>query len=368
VAAGTRSELLKLAPVVAALDHRGATVEVIRTGRPADARLAREGLGSDVAGVHARWTPSGDDPAQTAGILEHAMRHLTASPPDLVVIQGDSTSAALVAVAARRAGLAVAHVEAGLRSGEPQSQGELHRRMIASLATIHLAPTAGAAANLTTEGVPLHRIHVVGNPICDALVDADVERVPVADRRGILFTAHRVANVDHFDRLEAVVEIARRLALLAPVTFPLHPRTAVRLVETELIERLEAASVVLTEPMTHRELLRTMAGSRLVVTDSGGLQEEASWFGVPVVVLRTSTPRPEGVEVGQAVLVGLDVHHAVDAARHLFTDERQEAIEALPCPYGDGRASPRIAEILFTRWREGALEVDQRHSSLQVAR
>ena len=161
-------------------------------------------------------------------------------------------------------------------------------------------------------------------------------------------TAHRATNVDDPVRLQGLVDSITGLAdSVGTVTFPVHPRTDARLRAAGLRSALEHhRDVVLTAPLRYREMLDAVAGARVVVTDSGGLQEEASWLGVPVVVLRRSTPRWEGVLDGTTALVGVDPDRAVAAARRFATDSEQERVAAVPCPYGDGQVGPRVARLL----------------------
>jgi UDP-N-acetylglucosamine 2-epimerase (non-hydrolysing) len=191
----------------------------------------------------------------------------------------------------------------------------------------------------------------MGNPVIDTLVARGVTARPVAERDGVLVTAHRPTNVDDPARLGRLVAVIRRLAdEVGPVTFPVHPRTARRLEETGLAADLEHPGVTVTAPLDYDTLLATLASARLAVTDSGGIQEEAAYLGVPVVVLRASTPRWEGVEAGTTTLAGLaddDVAARVhQAAIAHASPEGQARAAALPCPYGDGTTGVRVAEIL----------------------
>ena len=192
---------------------------------------------------------------------------------------------------------------------------------------------------------------VVGNPVIDTLVARGVPRVPVARRAGVLVTAHRPTNVDDPVRLARLVGVVRALAeQVGPVTFPVHPRTAARLEATGLGAQLEHPGVTLTGPVGYDVLLGALASARLAVTDSGGIQEEAAHLGVPVVVLRGSTPRWEGVEAGTTTLATLADDGAaaavLAAAEEHTTDGAQQRADELPCPYGDGTTGRRIAEIL----------------------
>ena len=345
---GTRPEVIKLAGVVSALRDRGHLVRCIATGQHEDPRMYADvfaGLGLE---PDAAWRLDGSEGERVGGLLANAFRELDETHPDAVLVLGDTYTAPVMALAARRYGAGVIHLEAGLRSFNERSMEESNRRVVAALATLHLAPTRLAARFLREEGVPSARIRVVGNPVIDVLREAGVPRVAVADRRGVLVTAHRATNVDDPDRLRTLVDLVEDLGVAhGPVLFPLHPRTKARLEASHLLPRLAAIpGVRCTEPLPFSELLPALAASRVVVTDSGGLQEEASWFGIPTVIMRTTTPRWEGVELGAARLTGLDREQVRAAVAEFWPDAAQRRVDALPCPYGDGRTAQRVATLL----------------------
>jgi UDP-N-acetylglucosamine 2-epimerase (non-hydrolysing) len=251
------------------------------------------------------------------------------------------------------------HLEAGLRSFNAQSVEEGNRRLVSSLAALHLAPTDLAARMLDAEGVPANRVRVVGNPVTDSLRNFGPKRRPVAQRAGAVVTLHRPTNVDDPDRLTEFVALIKRLgAELGAVRFPVHPRTRDRLVRSKLLHEVATApGVTLEAPLRYGEMLEAIASSRVIITDSGGLQEEASWYGVPVVVLRKTTPRWESVLSGASTLVGADINRAIDAVHVYVTDDEQARVAKLKCPYGDGRVAARVAGILSHPSTEGLLEV-----------
>jgi UDP-N-acetylglucosamine 2-epimerase (non-hydrolysing) len=348
VAVGTRPEVVKLAPVVAALRATGHRVRCVATGQHADPRLAAQlftELGCPPDDV---WRLDGDEGDRVGGLLSHAYRELAGHRPDAVVVLGDTYTAPLVAMAARRAGVGVVHVEAGLRSFNELSMEETNRRMLAVLATVHLAPTELARTFLLQEGVDPRRVRVVGNPVLDAVRLAGVGRVPLDRRTGVLVTAHRATNVDDPARLATLVSVVEGLARRhGPVLFPVHPRTRDRLEAAGWWAGLTAVpGVRLVDPLGYLDLLQALAASRLVVTDSGGVQEEASYLGVPVVVMRSTTPRWEGVENGAAVLSGLDEGRVLAAAAQYDDPLELARVAALRCPYGDGHAGDKVVAVL----------------------
>jgi UDP-N-acetylglucosamine 2-epimerase (non-hydrolysing) len=348
---GTRPEVVKLAPVVAALQAAGHRVSVVDTGQHTDPALSSQlqetlGLTPD-----RRFALPTGQPARTGALHADAATAVAEFRPDVVLALGDTNTVPAYALAARAAGVPFAHVEAGLRSLNQRSVEEVNRRVAAAVAQLHFAPTARAAAFLAAEGVAAERVFVVGNPVIDTLVARGVAARPVGERDGVLVTAHRPTNVDDPERLARLVDVVRGLAdKVGPVLFPVHPRTAARLAGTGLDAALDHPGVTLTAPLDYDALLAALASSRLAVTDSGGIQEEAAYLGVPVVVLRSSTPRWEGVEAGTTTLAGLvDADAAtgvLDAAVAHASDEAQARAAALPCPYGDGTTGPRIAQVL----------------------
>jgi UDP-N-acetylglucosamine 2-epimerase (non-hydrolysing) len=359
VALGTRPEIVKLAVTVRLL-REVADVTVVATGQHFDTDMtdvffAELGVRPDI-----QFRLPRDPAARVGRILTDALRQLGTDRPDLVLVVGDTFTVPTYGLAARSLGIPFVHVEAGLRSFNLRSAEETNRRMGAAAAVLHFAPTELASTFLQREGVERQRIHVVGNPVLDTLRLRGVERRPPTARHGTLVTAHRASNVDNVERLAEFVTLLEQLAELAPpVLFPAHPRTVSRLRKAHLFGRLRWAGVEITEPLAYGEMLRHIAGASLVVTDSGGLQEEAAWYGVPAVVLRTSTPRWEGVTAGLATLVGMDSARAVAAARRALDHEVQEQVFRTPCPYGDGYTSERIVRVITDRRTVPLLSLDE---------
>jgi UDP-N-acetylglucosamine 2-epimerase (non-hydrolysing) len=346
---GTRPEIVKLAPIVETLSESGFQLRTLATGQHDDPALSDAffedlGLEPDV-----RWLLEGDTADRLATMVVKAERELAARAPDLVLLLGDTNTIPVFCLAARRHGVPVAHLEAGLRSWNERSMEEVNRKVAAACASLHFAPTNFAARCLLTEGIASERVQVVGNPVIDVLRRREIRPVRVSERSSIIFTAHRATNVDDPDRLGRLVELVHRLSRqVAPVNFPVHPRTQMRLAQYGLQNALEEDGIHILPPLPYDEMLAAVARSKLVVTDSGGLQEEAAYLGVPVIVLRRSTPRWEGVAAGTSVLVGLDLDVAIEAARHYLEPEVAARIAATPCPYGDGHTSERVAETLST--------------------
>jgi UDP-N-acetylglucosamine 2-epimerase (non-hydrolysing) len=346
VALGTRPEFVKMAPVLGALRQRGHVVITVATGQHYDKGLADDFFRELDLEIDERWELCGDEAARVGEILTRAYAAVADHRPDAVLVLGDTHTVPLFCLAARRQRVPVVHLEAGLRSFNEGSMEEVNRRVAAATATLHLAPTALAAEHLRAEGVDDRRIRVVGNPVIDAIRGFEIERRPFDARCGVVATFHRASNVDDPVRLRALVELLGRLQDdIGQVTFPVHPRTRRRLEETGLDQVLGGTGILACEPVPYSEMLALLAGSKVVVTDSGGLQEEAAWFGVPVVVLRNSTPRWESVVADIAVLVGTDIEAAMVAAKRLSTRSEAERVASTPCPYGEGDTAQRVVDV-----------------------
>jgi UDP-N-acetylglucosamine 2-epimerase (non-hydrolysing) len=269
--------------------------------------------------------------------------------PDWVLVQGDTTTAFVGAIAAFHRGIPVGHVEAGLRTGDlarPFPE-EANRRIIDVVSAALFAPTGLAAERLVGEGVPAERVHVTGNTGIDALLA--IERLCGSSVEGagdVLVTLHRRESFGQ--PVEEVCAALRDLAERFPAVrwiYPVHPNPNVKEVAHRVLAGL--VNVELHEPFDPIEMARRLRSCRLVLTDSGGLQEEAPVFGKPVLVLREMTERPEGVAAGVSLLVGTDRQRIVAETSRLLTDERAyQRMAQATNPYGDGRAAERIAAIL----------------------
>ncbi|MFI9234658.1 non-hydrolyzing UDP-N-acetylglucosamine 2-epimerase [Streptomyces sp. NPDC053079] len=271
--------------------------------------------------------------------------------PDVVVVQGDTTSALTGALAAFYEHIPVAHVEAGLRTGvlDNPFPEELNRRLIGRMARWHFAPTPRAAGHLTAEGVPDAEVFVTGNTVIDNLLwvlEQDTgTNLFRTDLRRVLVTLHRRENQG--DKMRAMGKALRQLADRGDVelVLPLHKSPAVR--EALLPELTGHPHIRVVEPLGYVDFSATLAGCDLVLTDSGGIQEESPSLGKPALVLRTTTERPEAVEAGAAKLVGTEPQAILDAAVHLLDDEEEyRRMATAGNPFGDGRATERIVAQL----------------------
>ncbi len=343
---GTRPEAIKLAPVAHALAERGVAPALVFTGQHPGLNAADLGLG----GVPAArlGCPGQEDPHGHVRTVTAALLPRLADSPDLLIVQGDTSSALGAALAGFTARVPVAHVEAGLRTHDPLLPWpeEEYRVAIDAQAELLFAPTDVAAANLRAEEVP-GKIHVTGNTSIDAVLaveaglpprDAEVRALP-----RILVTAHRRESWG--EGLQAIAAALRDLASDAEIDFVLHPNPHVAASMRELLGG--KPNIQLVEPCGHRELIDRMRGADLILSDSGGIQEEAPALGVPLLVLREKTERPEGIACGSARLVGTSAQRIVSETRLLFDDVPAMArMRERSFPYGDGDAAARIAEIV----------------------
>jgi UDP-N-acetylglucosamine 2-epimerase len=355
---GTRPELIKMAPVVRELRKsperfapRLCTTAQHR--EMLDQMHAVFGLKADLD-LDLMRADQGLNELSSRAFAE-LDRALAAEAPDLLLVQGDTTTAMVGALAAFHRRVPVGHVEAGLRTGDLERPfpEEANRRVIDLVADLCFAPTERSAGLLRGEGVPEARIHVTGNTVVDALqwISSLAASAGVEPARGeVLITVHRRESFGA--PLRAIFAAVRDLAEAFPdirFVYPVHRNPNVRGPAHELLGGLP--NLELHEPFDYLELVRHLRSARLVLTDSGGLQEEAPTFGKPVLVLRETTERPEGVEAGIAQLVGHDRARIVAAASRLLTDEAAYAAVATAVnPYGDGRAAERISAVL-ARWQ-----------------
>lgn len=357
---GTRPEAVKLAPVVNELKRRNTHVPRVVTSGQHRMMLDQVNELFDIVPDHdlglLRRGYSLDD--VLIGAVRGFSEYLDEHPVDAVVVQGDTTTAFAGALTAYHRQIPVVHVEAGLRTGDVYSPfpEEANRRFITTVAARHCAPTDLAARNLRHEHVPEHRITVTGNTVIDALMHAASRPVRLSDpvvenavqegRRVILVTAHRRESWD--EGIERVGRALAEVARLFPdvlVVVPLHGNPIVR--EAIVPAVFSAPNVVLTDALPYGELTRLLSRATLVVTDSGGIQEEAPSFDVPVVITRDTTERPELLDAGGGVLVGTHARRVVDAISALLTDETlHRRMASAASPFGDGHAASRVVDVV----------------------
>ncbi|HEY8313996.1 MAG TPA: UDP-N-acetylglucosamine 2-epimerase (non-hydrolyzing) [Candidatus Baltobacteraceae bacterium] len=363
---GTRPDTIKMAPVVHALEADDRVDSVVCV--TAQHREMLDDL-LDLFGI----TPQYDLNVMTADqtltqittrVLDGMNGVLEKARPDVVLVHGDTTTSTSAALAAFYARIPVGHVEAGLRTSDrwlPFPE-EMNRRLTGTLAAYHFAPTQLAKAHLLRENVATDDVVVTGNTVIDAFLGAasraDLpypggwERLD-PDRPLIVVTAHRRENHQYMRAMALAMRDIVELPMRPQILWPVHPSPHVRPIAHEVLG--DVPGVLLTEPINYAEMVAAVRECTFVLTDSGGLQEEAPCLGKPVLVMREETERPEGLEAGTLELVGHSRARIRDAAVRLLTEPGEyERMGKASNPYGDGRASGRIVSWLLARLRDGA--------------
>jgi UDP-N-acetylglucosamine 2-epimerase (non-hydrolysing) len=358
---GTRPEVIKLAPVITALEGRPQTFRTVNvtSAQHTDllypfVRLLGVRVDHDLAVMRPRQPLN----ALCARVLARLDRLLDEARPDAILVQGDTTTAMAGALAGFHRGIPVGHVEAGLRSGDAASPypEEMNRRLVSRLAAWHFAATRGNRDTLVAEGVPADTVFVTGNPVVDSLhAILAAETVPprvaallaaTEGRRRIVLTTHRRESFgrllrDNLDVLRRFVTRRPDVALL----FPVHPNPEVRGPATEILGG--HPRILLVSPLAYDEFVVLLSRAWLVVSDSGGVQEEAPTLGKPLLVLRANTERPEAVDAGVARLVGGRPARLARMLEEAYRDEAWiDKVGRVENPFGRGDAGLRIAEIL----------------------
>ncbi len=350
IVVGTRPEIIKMAPVVRACIARAVPHLLLHTGQHYSFEM--DGVFFEELGLprpHRNLeVGSGSQSYQIAAVVSGLAPILEQERPDVVLVEGDTNSVLAAALAANKSGIAVGHVEAGLRSYDRGMPEEINRILTDHLADWLFAPTAAARDLLLGEGVPAARVHLTGNTVVDELLlqRGRAERPGLFARFGVergrfaLATVHRAENVDVDARLRSILAGLDQAgaALGLPVLAALHPRTTTRMAALGLAA---GGAVRVLPPLGYLDFLGLHAGAALMLTDSGGLQEEACCLRVPCVTLRDNTERPESVTVGANRLAGADRDAIVAAARAMHAKPRD-----WPNPFGDGRSGMRIVELL----------------------
>ena len=357
---GTRPEAIKMAPVVKELERRSIDHVVIVTAQH------REMLDQklEVFNIRPHYDLNIMQQDQdlfhvTSAVINKIKPVLMEVKPDVLLVQGDTTTTFVASLAAFYLKIPVGHVEAGLRTWDkfnPYPE-ELNRQLTTRLTEYHFAPTEWAKRNLLKEGVLPESIHVTGNTVIDALLmivdphyqfrEPPLNAIDFAKRKIILLTSHRrenfgepMANV--FSACRELVERNEDVELI----YPVHPNPNVRRTAKEILAKVPRVHLI--EPMEYRPFAQLMSKCYLILTDSGGVQEEAPTLGKPVLVLRTTTERPEAIEAGTAKLVGTEKHAILLEAQRLLSDHTAyQEMAAKVNPYGDGTAAKRIVDILL---------------------
>ncbi|MCW3996729.1 MAG: UDP-N-acetylglucosamine 2-epimerase (non-hydrolyzing) [Candidatus Bathyarchaeota archaeon] len=352
VVAGTRPEIIKMAPIIRALKEAQLPYVFVHCGQHYDYNMARqfiENLELDEPDYSLKIDASSPG-AQTAEIMAKTDQLLAKVEPSIVLVEGDTNSVLAAALAANKRFIPIGHVEAGLRSFDLRMPEEHNRRLTDHIAEFLFAPTERAKSNLLKENV-WGKIFLTGN----TAIDAVNQHLPIAEKNSqimekipfqtfALATAHRAENVDNVEVLESFMEVFSKSPL--PIVYPMHPRTRKRLQENNMLADMEALkNVLVLPPLGYLDFLVLMKNCKLIITDSGGIQEEATAPGIKkrVLVIRLSTERQEAVEAGFALVVGTDSKAILDAMEEAAANQT-----TLPSvsPFGDGTAAQKTVDII----------------------
>lgn len=347
---GARPNFMKVAPVYLALRERGLDVRLVHTGQHYDARMSTvffDDLGMPRPDAFLE-VGSGNHAEQTAKVMLRFDADCETFAPELVLVAGDVNSTVACAMVAAKRGISVGHIEAGLRSRDWRMPEEINRILTDQLSDLLLTPSADGDANLLAEGMQPWRIHRVGNLMIDSLRShlARARRLDVAAGHGLVAggyavaTLHRPSNVDGKTQLQALLAALAEVARGLPVLFPIHPRTRARIAQWDL---QVDPGVILLEPLGYLDFLGLMAECKLMLTDSGGIQEETTALGVPCLTLRDNTERPITVEQGTNTLLGSDAAAIAPAVHEIMaTGGKRGRIPEL----WDGHSAARVADLV----------------------
>lgn len=356
VVLGTRPGIVKMSPIIRALTKEGANFFCVHTGQHYSYQMDRvffEELGLPAPTYRVEETQKHPTHAgQTAEMMKGIEAALISERPRVVLVGGDANTNLAGALAARKLGMVLGHVEAGLRSRDWRMPEEHNRRMIDHISDLLLAPTEVAASNLRRESVE-GVISVVGNTIVDAVQQHSalaaqkseiLPKLGLQARKYAVLTVHREENVDSRENLKRISDIVTRLSaekVSERIVFPMHPRTQQRLFSAGFMEDVSRLpGIMVTEPYGYLDFLTLLASAAIILTDSGGLQEEACILRVPCVTLRENTERPETVTVGANIVAGLEIGAVMRAIATSLAKPREWSQ-----PLGDGHAGERIARI-----------------------
>jgi UDP-N-acetylglucosamine 2-epimerase (non-hydrolysing) len=352
--AGARPNFMKVAPIMAAMAAHPRAIDqrLVHTGQHYDYNMSRiffEDLAMPEPDVFLN-AGSGSHAEQTAGVMLAFEPVLRAQQPDYVIVVGDVNSTLACALVCAKLGVPVAHVEAGLRSYDRMMPEEINRIVTDQLADVLFTPSPDANANLLREGIADEKIHFVGNVMIDTLQGMlpaarqrpVFERLNLAPGSYLLVTLHRPENVDVPETLRAIAAALQQVAAELPVVFPVHPRTRQRLASCGIA--WNDAHMRLIEPQGYLDFLALLDSARLVLTDSGGVQEETTWLGVPCLTVRRNTERPVTIDMGTNRLVASNEAAIVQAVAQELSRGRRETRRP---ELWDGAAARRIVDIML---------------------
>ncbi len=350
---GARPNFMKAAPLWSAISRiTNFTQILVHTGQHYDKLMSEiffEELHMPVPDYNLN-IGSSSHARQTASIMIKFEELVNELKPDLAVVYGDVNSTVAAAMVCSKLSIPVAHIEAGLRSFDRKMPEEINRLITDQLADLLFTPSKDGDDNLIKEGIPKNKIHLVGNVMIDTLV----KLLPKAKRpnrfnnlkKYVLVTLHRPSNVDNFESLNSIIQNLEIISRSYPIIFPLHPRTK-KIITDNSLDFLNKENFHLIDPLGYNEFLGLMKHALTVITDSGGIQEETTYLGIPCITVRENTERPITITLGTNQLIGRNYHKLPDLVNNtLYENKRSNVL----IPLWDGKASDRIAEILSNKF------------------
>jgi UDP-N-acetylglucosamine 2-epimerase (non-hydrolysing) len=363
---GTRPEIIKMSPLIDEVERRDIDFILIHTGQHYDREMSQQyfedlelpqpdyniGVGSTTHGK------------QTAVMLEGIEEILSSEKPDIVLVEGDTNAVMAGALAASKMYIPVGHVESGLRSYDKTMPEEINRVIADICSQLFFVPTEESAINLIFEGLHPSNIYITGNTV----VDAVYRNLKIAEKNFnldldlkkdfITLTLHRAENTDNPQRLRDITDALMELKETT-IIFPVHPRTIKTLNKLNLYDQLvKADHIKLMKPVGYLDFIVLLSHSKVVITDSGGIQEEAITMNIPCVTLRYNTERPETVTAGGNILVGTDKDRIIQTVRNITEDEKlYQKMSQAENPYGDGKTSERIVDIISLAYDNDKLKI-----------
>ncbi len=353
---GARPNFVKIAPIMKALDfYSEIEAKLIHTGQHYDVKMSQAFFEDLEIPEPDRYlnVGSGSHAVQTARIMESYEEALLEDEPDLVLVVGDVNSTLACSIVAAKLLVPVIHVEAGLRSGDRTMPEEINRIVTDALANYLFTSCSDAEEHLLREGVAKDKIHLVGNVMIDTLIDslplAGMKNVAAGldleGKRYAVATIHRPSNVDETAGFERILTILEHIGAELPIVFPIHPRTEKRAEELGLAERLRnCPGLILSPPLRYLEFVDLLRTARLVLTDSGGIQEETTVLGIHCLTLRENTERPITIQMGSNHLVGTEPNRVIAKAKELLGGDRPK--QHCQVPFWDGFAAERVASLI----------------------
>ena len=370
---GTRPEIIKMAPIIDEIAKRGIDQIVLHTGQHYDKEMSDNffrdlEIPSPDYNIHVGSASHGK---QTGLMMKGIEEVLVSEKPDIVLVQGDTNAVLAGALVASKLHIAVGHVEAGLRSFDMTMPEEINRRVADVASSMYFVPTVESAINLLAEGFSRRNLIVTGNTVVDAcfrhleiakkrgIEEESLSRLDIENMDNILtLTMHRAENVDDRKRVTSIIEALKELDQMN-IIFPIHPRTKNTLQEFGLFDELDSLEHVhIIKPIGYLDFLQLTSASTLILTDSGGLQEEAITLDVPALTLRYNTERPETVTSGGNILVGSDKDAILEYVGRILSDEEfRDRMKNAPNPYGQGDSAKLTVDAIQEYYEKGLLDI-----------